>query len=60
MRLKRVAADRPIIMGKTENELRQYVAELRNKCEHHYLRAKYIVNGEQVNMDDLIRKLELP
>jgi shikimate kinase len=47
-RLKRAAKDRPIVLGKSEDELRQYVADLRNKCEHHYLRAHYTVDGDRL------------
>jgi shikimate kinase len=56
-RLKKAAEDRPIVKGKTENELRQYVTGLRNRCEHHYKRARYIVDGEKINLDDFIRQL---
>lgn len=56
-RLKKAAEDRPIVKGKTEFELRQYVTGLRNRCEHHYKRARYIVDGEKINLDDFIRKL---
>lgn len=45
-RLKHAVKDRPIVLGKTEEELRQYVADLRERCEHHYNRAEYIVDGE--------------
>lgn len=45
-RLKKAAEDRPIVLGKSEDELRHYISELRNKCEHHYLRARYIVDGD--------------
>jgi shikimate kinase len=59
-RLKKAAEDRPIVLGKSDQELRQYVADMRNKCEHHYLRAKYIVDGDQSETDDLIKKVEHP
>lgn len=58
-RLKKSAKDRPIVKGKTEEELRLFVAELRNRCEHHYKRAKFIVDGEHLNMNDLIKSLAL-
>ena len=54
-RLKKAVHDRPIVKGKTEEELRAYMADLRNRCEHHYKRAKYIVDGENINLDDLHR-----
>jgi shikimate kinase len=48
-RLKLAAVDRPIVKGKTEAELRDYVAGLRSRCEHHYLRARYVVDGDTLN-----------
>jgi shikimate kinase len=56
-RLKIAAEDRPIVLGKSEEELRQYIAELRNKCEHHYLRAKFIVDGDKLDMHEVVRQL---
>jgi shikimate kinase len=56
-RLKIAAEDRPIVLGKTEEELRQYITELRNKCEHLFLRARFVVDGENLNMVDFLREL---
>jgi shikimate kinase len=56
-RLKKAAEDRPIVKGKTEEELREYIAELRSRCEHHLNRAKYIVDGENINLEDFIRDI---
>lgn len=56
-RLKKASEDRPIVRGKTEEELRQYVADLRHRCEHHYLRARYIVDGVILTTEKLIREL---
>ena len=56
-RLKIAAEDRPIVLGKTEEELKQYIAELRNKCEHHFLRARFVADGENLNMNEFIREL---
>ena len=56
-RLKKAAEDRPIVKGKTEKELRQFVTQLRDRCEHHYKRARYIVDGEEINLDDFIGQL---
>jgi shikimate kinase len=53
-RLKKAAEDRPIVRGKSGEELRHYIAELRNRCEHHYLRARYIVDGDNPEMEKLI------
>jgi shikimate kinase len=59
-RLKKAAEDRPIVKGKSAEELRHYVAELRNRCEHHYLRARYIVDGDNPEMEKLIVMLTKP
>jgi shikimate kinase len=56
-RLKKAAEDRPIVLGKSEDELRQYITALRNKCEHNYLRARYIVDGDNLDLEDLAGKL---
>jgi shikimate kinase len=56
-RLKIAAEDRPIVLGKTEKELNQYISELRKKCEHHFLRARFVVDGENLNMADFLREL---
>lgn len=58
-RLKIAAEDRPIVLGKTEEELRHYITELRRKCEHHFLRARFVVDGENLTMVDLLRELRL-
>jgi shikimate kinase len=56
-RLKLAAKDRPIVLGKNEEELGQYVAELRLKCEHHYKRAKYIIDGENPDLEKVVNLL---
>lgn len=56
-RLMHAAKDRPIVLGKTKEELFRYVADLRNKCEHHYRRARYIVDGERLEMEEILKKL---
>ena len=52
-RLTRAAIDRPIVKGKSETELREYVTGLRDRCEHHYERARYIVDGDNLNPADV-------
>jgi len=59
-RLRIAAEDRPIVLGKSEDELRKYIFELRNKCEHHYLRARYIVDGDNSDPDDFILRMDHP
>jgi shikimate kinase len=56
-RLKIAANDRPIVKGKNEDELSKYVSDLRQKCEHHYLRARYILDGDNLKIEDVIKKL---
>jgi shikimate kinase len=56
-RLKGAVKDRPIVLNKSDEELRTYVNELRNRCEHHYLRAKYIVDGKDLTADILLKTL---
>ena len=52
-RLKKATADRPIVKDKDDNELREYVSHLKQNCEHHYLRAKHIVDGKNLKMNEL-------
>jgi shikimate kinase len=56
-RLLKAANDRPIVLGKTEAELREYIVDLRNKCEHHYMRARYIVSGDSPDLDKLAEQI---
>ncbi len=53
-RLKSATADRPIVMNKNDNELRDYIRDIRNHCEHHYQRAKYIIDSQELTVDKLI------
>ena len=56
-RLAIAAKDRPIVRGKSEEELHQYVSDLKNRCEHHYMRAKCIVEGGDLTVEDIIEKI---
>jgi shikimate kinase len=56
-RLKEATRDRPIVLNKTDEQLRQFVTELRDRCEHHYKRAKYIVNGKNLSVESIIKVL---
>jgi shikimate kinase len=58
-RLKSATKDRPIVMNKTGEELREYVKNLRDRCEHHYLRAKYIVNGKNLTVQKVIDTIKV-
>jgi shikimate kinase len=57
-RLKIAAKDRPIVLGKSEEEIWQFVADLKSRCEYHYLRAKYIIDGDNLNLDELAERLK--
>jgi shikimate kinase len=57
-RLKVAALDRPIVKGKTEEELRQYVSALRDRCEHNYQRASYIIDGDNLNAIEVAAMLK--
>jgi shikimate kinase len=56
-RLMQAAKDRPIVLGKTKEELSRYVADLRDRCEHHYRRARFIVDGERLEMEKILKML---
>jgi shikimate kinase len=57
-RLKLATKDRPIVLNKTDEQLRQYVSELRDRCEHHYKRAKFIIDGKNLNVESIIKVLK--
>jgi len=56
-RLKVSTKDRPIVLNKSDEQLRQYVSELRDKCEHHYQRAKYIIDVKNHTIESIIKVL---
>lgn len=56
-RLEKAAADRPIVKNKTRDELYQYIVDLKNKCEHHYMRARYVIDGEDLRIEKLVEIL---
>ncbi|MBN2350687.1 MAG: shikimate kinase [Bacteroidales bacterium] len=58
-RLKKVTNDRPIVLNKTDSELQHYITDLRDRCEHHYLRAKYIVDGIDLTVEKVLNILGL-
>ena len=57
-RLKKATEDRPIVLGKSEEEIRQFVADLKSRCEYHYLRAKFIIDGDNLNLEELAEQLK--
>ena len=58
-RLKSATKDRPIVKGKNDEELRKYVSDLKKRCEHHYARAKYIVDGRDIKLDQIVELLNI-
>lgn len=54
-RLKDATKDRPIVLNKTDEELRNYIADLREKCEQHYKRAKYIIDAKKITIDEIVQ-----
>jgi len=58
-RLKAATSTRPIVKNKTDIELREYVRDLKDKCEHHYLRARYIVEGKNLTVEKILKVLDI-
>ena len=58
-RLKHATIDRPIVKGKTDEQLREYVSGLRDRCEHHYLTATHIIDAKNIKVDDIIKVLPI-
>jgi len=56
-RLKEATKDRPIVLNKTDDELRLYVKKIRDRFEHHYLRAKYCIDGRNLSVDKILRSI---
>jgi len=58
-RLLRSHTDRPLIKGKTEKELQQYIIEKLSEREPFYNRAHIVVQTENFSMDELLRSIHL-
>jgi len=58
-RLIRSHTERPLIKGKTENELQQYIAEKLAEREPFYHRANIVVQTENFTMEELLQSLNL-
>ena len=54
-RLMRSSTERPLIKGKSEAELLEFITSLLDKREYYYTRAKYTLDGMKFSLDDLIR-----
>lgn len=57
-RLKNDVDSRPIVKGKSEKELHDYLTDLRQRCEHHYMRARIIINGNENGVETIIAHLK--
>lgn len=58
-RLKDATKDRPIVLNKSDEDLRIYVKDIRDRCEHHYLRAKYYIDGKDLTVDKIIKVINV-
>ncbi|MDR1864657.1 MAG: shikimate kinase [Bacteroidales bacterium] len=58
-RLMRSHTERPLIKGKTPEELQEYIAAKLAEREPFYLRANVVVQTEEFSMDLLLRSLKL-
>lgn len=56
-RLVKVAHERPVIRGRTKEEILEYIREMKIKCEPYYMKAKYILDENEVSAELLIKKL---
>lgn len=56
-RLKHATVNRPIVLNKSDEELRLYIKDIRDRCEHHYLRAKYIITGKEITVDQILEAI---
>jgi shikimate kinase len=57
-RLKNAVGSRPIVLNKSDTELRSYVKDLKERCEHHYLRAKHIVDGKNLTVEAILDAIQ--
>jgi len=57
VRLMKVAHERPVIKGRTREEINDYISEIREKCEHYYMRAKYVLEEKDLSAENLIDQL---
>lgn len=56
-RLRIAAKSRPILKGKNDEEIRQYVQDLLLNHEHFYLRAKFVVDAKNLAPDELVARV---
>lgn len=56
-RLKVAAKDRPIVKGKTAQELREYVQNQRDDYEHFYTQANIIIDVKKLSTDAIVKEI---
>jgi shikimate kinase len=54
-----VLQNRPIVKGKNRDELYAYLMKLRSECEQHYLLADFIVEGDNLHVEDIWQAMSL-
>lgn len=52
-RLKMSKSKRPLIIGKSLKELEHFIAENLEKREHYYLKSKYILDTDDLNLNNI-------
>jgi shikimate kinase len=57
-RLMHSKKDRPLIWGKTREDLTVYAKELMERRRGYYQKAKYTVNGKNLKLDTIIQIIE--
>lgn len=56
-RLKYAAKDRPVVKGKTPEEIRLYVQNILTNHEHIYMQANFVVDSKNLAPDDLVARI---
>lgn len=59
-RLMHSKTERPLIKGKSEEELLEFITSLLEKRETYYNRATYTIEGVSPQLDTLVKLLQLP
>lgn len=54
-----VVKKRPIVKGKSEEELKEYVSGLKKNCEHHYMQSHHVIQGRNIQVGDVVSLLQL-
>ncbi|MFC2151119.1 shikimate kinase [Bacteroidota bacterium] len=58
-RLMYAKKDRPLIWGKTKEDLTVYAKDLLDRRKDDYLKAKHTINGKNLKMEDLTNLLKI-